>query len=341
MLDKIAFSSTNKIINYTLQLNNEILKNNKTILIFDSNSKLSKLISDWYISNLKWKYNSEIYEFSEDKSEFFKEMLLNLNKNDTVILVQSTNFRMENFRIRILLQQKQIACIEHNHLSYIKEDEYETYLKSIWFDFEKIDLLSKKFKNLIDNWDTLIINSSWAKFKISGWFEDMKRNSWIYDLTSRYATFPAWENFSEAKIFENVNWELYIKSFPGFDFVVRHLDDPFKITIKNSIITDYSKNTPTDFIEVYDKIKQSEGEVMIRELWFGLNPEISFENRLNDVNAFERMQGFHLSLWKKHNIYRKKLDKNTVQRYHIDIFPVVDSILLDWAEIYNQKWFLM
>lgn len=339
MLEKIAFNSTRKIINYTLQLDNELLKDNKTILIYDNNSELSKLISEWYIWNLKWKYNTEIYEFNEEKSEFFKEKLLNLNVNDTVILVQSTNFRMENFRIRILLQQKQIACIEHNHLSYIRENEYETYLKAIGYDFEKIDLLSKKFKNLMDNWDILRVNSSWTKLEISGWFEDMKRNSWIYPINSRYATFPAWENFSEAKDFLKVNGELYIKSFPWFDFVVRHLEKPFKITIKESIIVDYCENTPNDFIEVFDKIKQSEWEVMIRELWFWLNPEISFENKLNDVNAFERMQWFHLSLWKKHNIYRKKLNKNIVQRYHIDIFPVVDNIFLDWKEIFNNTWF--
>lgn len=341
MIEKLSIEWTKNIIKNTLQLDNEKLINNKTILIYDLNSTLSNLISHWYIFNLNWKYNSEIYLFDESKVDFYKNLLLWLNKNDTVILVQSTNFRMENFRIRILLQQKWISCIEHNHLSYIKENNIINYLNSINLDYNKIDILSNKLKSKFDIAEKLeVISRSWKKFIVKWWFEDMKRNSWIYNIDSRYATFPAWENFSEAKDFLKVSWILEIRAYPWLDFIVRHLDEPFFINVENSIIKDFSNNTPEDFIEIFEKIKVSESEVMIRELGFWLNPEITFDNKLDDVNAFERLEWFHLSIWKKHNIYRKKLNKDVIQRYHIDIFPSVEKIILDNSIIYENNKFL-
>jgi aminopeptidase len=57
---------------------------------------------------------------------------------------------------------------------------------------------------------------------------------------------------------------------------------------------------------------------------------------LSDVNPFERYEGFHLSLGKKHNIYRKKLHKDVVQRYHIDIFPDFSEMKVDGKLIYKD-----
>ena len=64
-------------------------------------------------------------------------------------------------------------------------------------------------------------------------------------------------------------------------------------------------------------------EVMIREAGFGINPFISMKKPLNYVSIFERQAGFHVSVGKKHNIYRKKFHKSVMQRYHIDIFADV------------------
>jgi hypothetical protein len=73
---------------------------------------------------------------------------------------------------------------------------------------------------------------------------------------------------------------------------------------------------------------------MVRELWFWLNSGISKQKRLSDVAAFERVCGFHISLWKKHQIYRKKIHRKVTQRYHIDIFPDVEYIDFDWKRIF-------
>ncbi len=65
---------------------------------------------------------------------------------------------------------------------------------------------------------------------------------------------------------------------------------------------------------------------LIREFGIGFNPNIGPEAPLSDVNAFERQLGVHLSIGKKHGIFGKKLPKDELQKYHIDIFLSVSNI---------------
>ena len=71
-----------------------------------------------------------------------------------------------------------------------------------------------------------------------------------------------------------------------------------------------------------------EGEVMVRELGFGLNPAISNTTPLRDINFHERKIGVHLSLGKKHGIYGKKLPKTEIQRFHIDVFVALGTVFI-------------
>jgi hypothetical protein len=51
------------------------------------------------------------------------------------------------------------------------------------------------------------------------------------------------------------------------DFQIRKVEKPFKIQIKNSLITSNDINTPKEFHELLDLIKTSEdNEVLLREL---------------------------------------------------------------------------
>ena len=82
-----------------------------------------------------------------------------------------------------------------------------------------------------------------------------------------------------------------------------------------------SPDFPEEFQKLYDLVTQFEGgEMRVRELGFGLNPAISTEKPLRDINFHERKVGVHLSLGKKHGIYGKKLPKTELQRFHIDVF---------------------
>ena len=303
------------------------------------NSKLSKVLSEAYISNLE-KYENldiEIINFDEIDKFDLKNKLLSLKQNSTVVLVQSTNFRIEDFRIRMSLHKAWVWCLEHNHLSYMKDNETENYIDAIEYKTPYYNELSNNLKDLSDIANSMeIVSKSWSNLKLEWGFEDMKQNTWDYTWKNRWWTFPIWENFTEIKDFSKFNWKVSIKAYPTTSFNVVFCE-PFEIEIKESLIISYWDNTPQDFIDLLDMIKNSEdGEVYVRELGFWLNPNISWNKTLNDVNAYERMAWFHMSLWKKHWIYRKKFSRKITQRYHIDIFSDTDYIKIDDKVIYKN-----
>jgi len=169
----------------------------------------------------------------------------------------------------------------------------------------------------------------------------MKQNTWDFWERIRAGSFPIWENFTEIKNFDNFNWKIAIRAYPNLTFEVQ-FPKVFTIEIKESRLIWYSENTPEEFIEIVGKIKAWEDwECFVRELGFGLNPWITWDKTLNDVNACERIAGFHMSLWKKHQIYRKKFHRKITQRYHIDIFSDTDYILLDWVKIFEKEKFMI
>jgi aminopeptidase len=346
-LETKLLEATKNILEKNLKISDE-----KIVLVYDRNSILSEKISEAYIKNIKnienknsnfikkilknfWfeKANFEIIDFDKIDKEKLKEKLLNLPEWSTVILVQSTNFRLDKFRIRLNLHNRWIWCLEHNHLSYIKDHQLENYADAIKFRSPYYDAISAWLKEKADKADEIIFEChDWSKLIWTWWFEDMKQNTWNYDWKKRWSTFPVWENFTEIKNFDNLNWELSIYTFPWWDFQIIE-SKPFKIRIKKSKVYKIEwENYPKEFLEIYEKIlKREEWEVFLRELWFGLNPWINRKNKLSDVNAHERIEWFHISIWKKHNIYLKKIHKKIPQKFHIDIFP-------DTKAIYFKTW---
>ncbi len=343
-LQNLALQATKDILEKNLQIYNPQIIWKKVVLIYDRESELSRLVSSWYIENLKNYSNSEIIEFWSISNEELKEKILSLEAYSTVIMVESTNFRLEEFRIRMSLQHRNIAWIEHNHLKYIRDDQIQTYLEAISFQSDYFQIVSDFLKKKNDTWKTMkIVSPEWAVLNLEWGFEDMKQNTWNFKLENRYWTYPIWENFSEVKDFAKVNWEMFIKAYPWENLEMIFPENPFKIEVKESLITCDREKTPESFLRIMDKISRDEnGEVMMRELWFWLNRSITREKTLTDVNQFERISGFHLSLWKKHNIYRKKLYKDVVQKYHIDIFPNVKEIYIDDELVFdNEKHFIV
>jgi aminopeptidase len=95
--------ATKNILENNLELVNPPYCDEKIVLVYDLNSPLSIELSNAYIKNLERNKNTLIINFNEVDKELLKQDLLSLEENSTVILVQSTNFRLENFRIRMSL----------------------------------------------------------------------------------------------------------------------------------------------------------------------------------------------------------------------------------------------
>jgi hypothetical protein len=66
--------------------------------------------------------------------EIIKNELIGLPADSIVILVQSTNFRLSTFRIRLELFHLGIHVVEFNHLAYILESEFATFATSLAYN---------------------------------------------------------------------------------------------------------------------------------------------------------------------------------------------------------------
>jgi hypothetical protein len=85
----------------------------------------------------------------------------------------------------------------------------------------------------------------------------MMQNTGNFSLEERYGTYPVGENFTESKIFENVNGEPYINAFPDMNFQVQ-FGQPFLVKIEKSILTCDDPNAPKDFLDLLEKISTDE-----------------------------------------------------------------------------------
>ena len=309
---------------------------NPVICVYDTHSKLSTLIASWYQNALKDDSKAQCIDFDSLEKQEISDLLMWLPEWATVILVQSTNFRLDDFRIRLNLKNQWVGCLEHNHLWYIPDEQIENYIDSIVYNTPYYEDLSDKMYDIFSTWDTLNMTTCDGNtLVVEGWFETIKRNTGDYSTQYRWGTFPIGENFTEAQDFGRVNGSFSVYAYPDERFQVQFCE-PFKVDVTESILTCNDPKCPEKFRTLLDQIAESEdGEVHIRELGFGMNTGISKTKRLSNVWAFERVTGFHLSLGKKHNIYRKKFHKSITQRYHIDIFPDVEKITVDGKTIFE------
>ena len=78
----------------------------------------------------------------------------------------------------------------------------------------------------------------------------------------------------------------------------------------------------------------------MREFCLGINPAMDKYRMINDVTAFERQTGLHLSLGAKHGLYPKPGLSRKKGRYHVDIFIDAEKIFVDDEVIFESGKFI-
>ncbi len=289
--------------------------------------------------------------------DILKNELISLPSWSIVILVQSTNFRLSTFRIRLELFHLGIDVVEFNHLAYIPESEFHTFTTSLSYQTDEYTRIENIFRELIDqnnqkdvinqelplnnsktNLGTTRIQSVNGEFLIFWALENIRGNTGDYtNVVNKGGTFPIGEIFTESIDLNSVNGKCLIESYPNENFSVEHCI-PFELIIENGRVLP-SLDFPAPFAKLYNWIIQYEWEVMVRELGMGLNKAITTMTPLSDINFYERKIWVHLSLGKKHGIYGKKLPKTEIQRFHIDVFLALDSVYIGEQKVYeNGNW---
>ncbi|EJL93794.1 hypothetical protein PMI16_00466 [Herbaspirillum sp. CF444] len=260
-----------------------------------------------------------------------------LAPGDLVVLIQSTNFRLEAFRLRVELFKRSLKVIEHPHLSRMPGAQADYYIESLAYDPAYYRDVGYALKARIDRAQGGVVDSGGGeRLVFAAPFEPAKLNIGDYsEMNNVGGQFPIGEVFTESRDLEAVNGRVRIFVFGDTSFRVNKPEHAITLVIAKGRVNEVIDSTP-DFDEVLARIRADEGEVWLRELGFGMNRAFSPERMVDDIGTYERMCGIHLSLGAKHGVYNKPNIRRTTARYHIDVFAVTEAVYLDDELVYRD-----
>ncbi len=319
-----------------LSISFEYKPDDKALVIFDLESELSKILTAAYRHALP---SATFINFYETTPEHILKTFSELQSEDLVVLIQSTNFRLDAFRIRVELFKRKLKVIEHPRLNRMIGQQAEYYIDSLAYDPNYYRVVGHALKLKIDNANKCVIDSGGEYLTFASKFESAKLNVGDYRTMSNVGgQFPIGEVFTEAQDLTAVSGRARIFCFGDTSFNTNTPDTPMTLVIEKGVIT-ACENSTTEFEKVLANIRADEGVVHIRELGFGLNRAFTKDRIVTDIGTYERMCGIHLSLGKKHDSYPKPGFKRGDGKHHVDVFLVTESVDLDGEIVYkNGQW---
>ncbi len=259
-----------------------------------------------------------------------------LAPGDLVVLIQSTSFRLDAFRIRVELFKRSLKVIEHPHLATMRGEEALTYIDSLAYDPIYYRGVGNALKSRLDGAHVGVVDSGGERLVFPSGFEPAKLNVGDYrNMQNVGGQFPIGEVFTESRDLEAVHGRVRIFAFGDTTFTVNKPGRPITLVIGNGRVTDTVGSTP-EFDGVLANIRADEGEVWLRELGLGLNRTFTPDRLVSDIGTFERMCGIHLSLGAKHGIYNKPNIRKAAAKHHVDVFAITESFTLDGEIVYRE-----
>lgn len=276
------------------------------IVVSDAQCPLAKALTEAYRRCLP---AATFIDFDAVSSADVLTAFKGLAPQDLVVLIQSTSFRLEAFRIRIELFNRSLKVIEHPHLAGMTGLQGMYYIESLAYDPVYFRGVGNALKKLIDNANSAVVDSGGERLVFGSPLEPAKLNVGDYtNMKNVGGQFPIGEVFTEAKDLESVNGRVRIFVFGDTSFSVNKPEIPITLVVTKGRVTDVINSTP-EFDAVLANIRADEGEVWLRELGFGMNRAFSQDKIVSDIGTYERMCGIHLSLGAKHGVYKKTFSK--------------------------------
>jgi aminopeptidase len=281
LLEK-AVTNIRNILVKNLEVPEEKLEEEGFLVIYDLNSPLSTILTEAYLKILP---KATAWKFYEMEPEKIVTDIKKLPRGNTVIIIESTSFRISNFRWRLELFNLGMKVVEHAHLGENLAEETETYLDALEDQYDYYQKTAAFLKPLIDVCDLIEVYSiGGGILRYEGGMEEVKLN--IGDFRKLHNTgcgFPIGEVFSEPKNLGMVNGEIKIYAFANTEHQVVYVEKPFALKIKDGMIESVEKaedeNVARQFGEIMELIKSEnpEGKIGLRE--FGLGMIEGFPNR--------------------------------------------------------------
>lgn len=317
---------------------NVLSHHQRALIVFDTGSPLSRILVDAYRTCLP---SAQLLDFNQHHADEIIAAFAALQAQDLVVLIQSTNFRLDAFRIRVELFKRGLKVIEHPHLGRMQDQEVEIYLDALAYDPAYFRGTGRALKQMLDQATHCVLDTGGSLLEFAAPFENAKLNIGDYrDMPNVGGQFPIGEVFTEARDLQAVNGEVRIAVFGDTNFRTNQPEQAITLVVEQGQVVNARNSTPA-FDAVLNKIRQDEEVVWVRELGFGLNRALSWQRSVADIGSFERMCGVHLSLGAKHGVYGKPNFKRGEGKYHIDVFAATDKVILDGQVIFqNQAWCL-
>lgn len=328
----LAAKHINNILTHAM----EVTPDTRVLVVADQDCALANVLNAAYLQCLP---KAEAFIFNEHSPEFFINKFQEYPASSLVVLIQTTNFRLNAFRVRVELFNQQLKVIEHPHLGRMVGDEVDHYLNALAYDPHYYRPLGQALKAKLDQASGAVIDTDNAYLHFSSRFESAKLNVGDYTgMKNVGGQFPIGEVFTEACTLEAVQGRVNIFAFGDTQFSVNKVDVPITLIVEAGRVVGTENSTP-EFERVLQNIRADEGEVWVRELGFGLNRAFTRECVVTDIGTYERMCGVHLSLGAKHSMYRKPQFTRSTARHHVDVFAATKHVLLDDVVIYeNGQW---
>ncbi|HKO52898.1 MAG TPA: hypothetical protein VJV79_34555 [Polyangiaceae bacterium] len=301
--------------------------NGQTALVIgDEHSELSRLLLQAYRACLP---EAQVLLFDAARADAVKAAFAALREQDLVVLIQSSVFRIPEFRTRVELFKRGIKVIEHSNLDRMAADEVEHYVAALAYDPAYYRVVGHALKARMDIAASARIESEGELLCFDGPLELAKLNIGDFaGLKNVGSLFPIGEVFTEARDLERVHGRVKIYAFTDISFRLNVPPVPITLLIERGRVIG-ALDSSADFEQVLAAIRSDEGEVWLRELGFGMNRAFSRERRVADVGAFERVCGVHLSLGARHGVYKKPHLDRRQARHHVDTFVLTSRVLLD------------
>lgn len=305
----------------------------RALVVFDRNCELACALTDSYRRCLP---HARFLDFEHLGATATLAAFDDLRRGDLVVLIQSTSFRLDEFRIRVELFRRGLKVIEHPHLERMGGDEARIYMHSLAYDPHYYRVVGPALKARLDSTAVATLSVDELSLVYPAGLEPAKLNVGDYrGMTNIGGQYPIGEVFTESRVLDAVHGSALVAFFGDTSFRVNRPPRPITIAIENGQIIGTKDSTP-EFDRVLAGIRSDEGAVHVRELGFGLNRAFSHERTVSDIGTFERMCGVHLSLGLKHNTYSKDQVDRRVAKHHVDVFLKLDDVLLDGQPVLHE-----
>ena len=305
----------------------------RILVVFDRDSPLAIGLTAAY---REARPGSQFVQFNSEDPSHVLAAIDELEAKDLVVLIQSTSFRLDAFRIRIELFNRGLKVIEHPHLARMPGRESELYLDALAYDPGYYRGVGNALKQRIDKATEVVLHSGGDQLIFPAGFEVAKQNIGDYrNLPNTGGQYPIGEVFTESKDLEAVNGRVQISNFGDTAFTVNTPDHPITLIVEAGRIAATENSTP-EFDRVLEAIRSLEDQVWLRELGLGLNRAFTPSRMVSDIGSYERMCGVHLSMGAKHPTYNKPQIRKRAARFHVDVFAITESVTIDGEEVYRD-----